>query len=171
MLHGRAKEPVPMRLTVTESDRIALAAAAAAEKGVRRWRRYQAVLLLAEGQAPAAVAQTLRCSRASVYAWVAAWRQEGVAGLGEGDHGGGRIKLDAGGEAVLTARLVEDPQSRGYQATGWTVPLLQRALDQAGYAVSARTLRRALHRLGYRWKRPQYVLGRPDPAYAEKKGP
>jgi hypothetical protein len=25
-----------------------------------------------------------------------------------------------------------------------------------------------LHRLGYRWKRPQYVLGRPDPAYAEK---
>ena len=34
-----------------------------------------------------------------------------------------------------------------------------------------RTVRRALHRLGYRWKRPQYVLGRPDPAYAEKRGP
>ena len=33
-----------------------------------------------------------------------------------------------------------------------------------------RTIRRALHRLGYRWKRPQYVLGRPDPAYEAKKG-
>ncbi len=32
-----------------------------------------------------------------------------------------------------------------------------------------RTVRRTLHRLGWRWKRPKYVLGRPDPAYAEKK--
>ena len=160
-----------MLLTMTESDRRALEAAAAAEKGVRRWRRYQAVLLLAAGQPPAAVAQTLRCSRASVYAWAAAWRQGGVAGLREGDHGGGQVKLNAGGEAVLTDRLAADPQSHGYQATGWTVPLLRTELAAAGYTVSARTVRRALHRLGYRWKRPQYVLGRPDPAYAEKRGP
>lgn len=160
-----------MHLTLTEHERKALAAAAAAEKRVRRWRRYQAVLLLAEGQAPAAVAHTLRCSRASVYAWAAAWRRDGVAGLREGDHGGGRVKLAAAGTAVLTARLGEDPQTHGYQATGWTVPLLRRELEQAGCAVSAHTVRRALHRLGYRWKRPQYVLGRPDPAYAEKKGP
>jgi transposase len=171
MLHGLAKEPVPMRLTMTERDRRALEAAAAAEKGVQRWRRYQAVLLLGEGHAPAAVAQTLRCSRASVYAWAAAWRLAGVAGLREGDHGGGRVKLDAGGEAVLTGLLPTDPQAAGYQATGWTVPLLQHELAATGCHVGERTIRRALHRLGYRWKRPQYVLGRPDPAYAEKKGP
>jgi transposase len=156
---------------VTERDRGALAAAAAAEKNVRRWRRYQAVLLLAAGQAPALVAQTLGCSRASVYAWAAAWRQEGVAGLREGDHGGGRVTLDAAAEALLTGLLATNPQRRGYQAAGWTVPLLRTELEQAGYRVGTRTIRRALHRLGYRWKRPQYVLGRPDPAYAEKKGP
>jgi transposase len=171
MLHGLAQEPVPMRMTMTAGERTALAAAAAAERNVRRWRRYQAVLLLAEGQAPAAVAHTLRCSRASVYAWAAAWRREGVVGLREGDHGGGRVKLDAAGAAVLTARLGAEPQVHGHHATGWTVPLLQTELATAGYAVSAHTVRRALHRLGYRWKRPQYVLGRPDPAYAEKKGP
>jgi transposase len=171
MLHGLAKEPVPMHLTLTEHERSAVATAAAAEKGVRRWRRYQAVLLLAEGQAPTTVAHTLRCSRASVYAWAAAWRQHGVAGLTEGDHGGGKVKLDAAGEAALTELLGTDPQTRGHQATGWTVPLLRGALAQAGYQVSARTVRRALHRLGYRWKRPRYVLGRPDPAYAEKRGP
>jgi transposase len=159
-----------MQIPMTESERRALVAAAAAEKRVRRWRRYQAVLLLTDGHAPAAVAQMLRCSRASVYAWVAAWRQEGVAGLHEGEHGGGRGKLDAGGEAVLTRLLGSDPHHCGYHATGWTVPLLRRELAHAGYAVGARTVRRALHRLGYRWKRPQYVLGRPDPAYAEKKG-
>jgi transposase len=51
------------------------------------------------------------------------------------------------------------------------VPLLRSELAQAGYTVGARTIRRALHRLGYRWKRPRSVLGRPDPAYAEKRGP
>jgi len=30
-------------------------------------------------------------------------------------------------------------------------------------------LPRTLHRLGYRWKRPKFVLGRPDRGYAEKK--
>lgn len=160
-----------MDLMLTEPQRTDLAAAAAAEPRVRRWRRYRAVLLLAEGQAPGAVAHALHCSRASVYAWAAAWRAAGMAGLREGDHSGGRLKLDAAAAAVLTARLGADPQERGYQATGWTVPLLRRELAQAGCAVGDRTIRRGLHRLGYRWKRPRYVLGRPDPAYAEKRGP
>jgi transposase len=156
---------------MTEPQRIALEAAAAAENGVRCWRRYQAVLLLAEGHAPAAVAHTLRCSRASVYAWAARWRAQGTRGLREGDHGGGRVKLDAAGEAEVEGLLAIDPQTRGHQATGWTVPLLRTEMARAGFVVGERTIRRALRRLGYRWKRPQYVLGRPDPAYAEKKGP
>lgn len=160
-----------MPLQMTDDERCEVQSAAAAEPRVRRWRRYQAVRLLAEGQHPAAVAQSLHCSRASVYAWAAAWRQDGMAGLGEAAHGGGRVKLAAGGETVLQQLLATDPHTHGHQATGWTVPLLQGELSQAGYAVGARTIRRALHRLGYGWKRPQYVLGRPDPDYAEKRGP
>ena len=160
-----------MVLMLTETQRAELEAAAAAEPRVRRWKRYRAVLLRGEGQTVDGVARTLRCSPASVYAWTAAWRRDGAAGLREGDHGGGRIKLGVAGEAVLTARLDEDPQTRGYQATGWTVPLLRAELAQTGCQVGERTIRRALHRLGYRWKRPRYVLGRPDPAYAEKRGP
>ena len=160
-----------MPVVLTPPERAALEAAAAREPRVRRWKRYQAILLRAEGQTVDTVAAALRCSVASVYAWTAAWRRAGVASLAEGPHGGGQAKLGAAGEAVLGERLAEDPQAHGYQATGWTVPLLQTALAQAGYAVGERTIRRALHRLGYRWKRPRYVLGRPDPAYAEKKGP
>jgi transposase len=160
-----------MRITLTEHQRTALDAAAAAEKRVRRWRRYRAIQLRADGMTVEAVARTLGCSQASVYAWTAAWRQAGVAGLAEGDHGGGQVKLDASAEAVLGHLLRTDPQAHGHRATGWTVPLLRTELAQAGYAVAPRTVRRALHRLGYRWKRPQYLLGRPDPAYAEKRGP
>lgn len=160
-----------MRLSLTVSQRTELAAAAAAEPRVRRWKRVRALLLRADGLTVEAVASTLGCSQASVYAWTAAWRQHGVAGLREGDHGGGQVKVDAVAESMLQRLLATDPQACGHQATGWTVPLLQGELAQVGYAVGARTVRRALHRLGYRWKRPQYVLGRPDPAYAETRGP
>jgi transposase len=160
-----------MHLEMTAPQGTELEAAAAVEPRVRRWRRYQAVRLLAEGQPPTVVAQSLGCSRASVYAWAAAWRQDGVAGLRDAAHGGGRVKLDAAGEAIMQALLATDPQTHGHQATGWTVPLLQGELAQEGYQVGQRTIRRALPRLGYRWKRPQYVLGRPDPASAEQRGP
>ncbi len=160
-----------MPFTLTESQRAELEAAAAAGKEVRRWKRYRAVLLRAEGMTVDRVAQALECSAASVYAWTAAWRQEGAAGLREGEHSGRRRTLDAAGEGVLAPLLAQDPQTRGHQATGWTVPLLGTELAQAGYVVGGRTIRRALHRLGYRWKRPRYVLGRPDPDYAEKRGP
>jgi transposase len=160
-----------MELVLTAADRAALEGAAAAEPRVRRWRRFRAVLLLADGQAPGAVAAALGCGVSSVYGWAAAWRREGLAGLREGDHGGGRPVLGAAGEAALEALLAEDPQARGHKATGWTVPLLRAELAKAGYAPSDKTLRRALHRRGWRWKRPKYVLGRPDPAYAEKRGP
>ena len=160
-----------MPLLLTEPQRAELEAAAAAEPRVRRWKRYRAVLLRGEGMPVAAVATTLRCSQASVYAWTAAWRRHGAVGLREGAHSGGPSKLGVAGEALLTARLDENPHTRGYQATGWTVPLLRAELAHAGIAVGERSIRRALHRLGYRWKRPRYLLGRPDPAYAEKRGP
>jgi transposase len=71
----------------------------------------------------------------------------------------------------LEALLAADPQARGHHATGWTVPLLRSELTAAGIVAEERTIRRALHRLGWRWKRPKFVLGRPDPAYVEKRGP
>jgi transposase len=160
-----------MDLALTEQERGELAAAAQAEQRTRAWKRYQAVLLVAEGQAPATVAHALRCSEASVYNWAARWRTAGLTGLAEGPHPGAAPRLDAAGAALLAEVLGSDPQARGHYATGWTVPLLRTELAPVGDLLSARTLRRTLHRLGYRWQRPQYVLGRPDPAYAEKRGP
>lgn len=126
--------------------------------------------LLAAGQPPAAVATLLGCCLASVYNWVAAWRRDGLVGLAEGPHPGLPRRLSGPPEERLDALLAGEPQAAGYQASGWTVPLVQTELAKHGLAVSQRTVRRALHRCGWRWKRPQYVLGRPDPDYAEKKG-
>jgi transposase len=158
-----------MRLSVTEAERAELVRAASREGRVRAWRRYQALLRLAAGEAPEAVAAALGCARSSVFAWAAAWRQQGLAGVAQAPHGGGRPRRLAGaGETVLGELLTSDPQARGQHATGWTVPLLRAELASAGYAVGERTIRRALHRSGWRWKRPKYVLGRPDPQYLGK---
>jgi transposase len=156
-----------MRLELTAGQRSALEAAAAVERRVGRWKRYRAIVLLAE-QAPETVAAALGCARASVYSWAAAWRRRGLEGLRERPRGGRPRRLAGAGEATLEALLASDPQAHGQHATGWTVPLLRAALERGGHAASEHTVRRCLHRLGWRWKRPKYVLGRPDPDYAEK---
>lgn len=158
-----------MQLELTDAERAALEQAARGERRVRGWRRYRAVLLAAD-QGPVRAAEVVGCAVSSVYAWIAQWRTDGIAGLVERPRGGGRpLRLIGAGTALLTALVEQDPQSRGWHATGWTVPLLRSELERGGYVVCERTIRRTLHRAGWRWKRPKFVLGRPDPDYAQKK--
>jgi len=159
-----------MFLVLSETERMALTKAAARERRVRRWRRYQAVLLIADGRSPQEAAVSVGCSRASVYSWLAAWRDGGHAGLVEAPHPPPIPAHAVPLEALLTALLADDPQRHGHHATGWTIPLLHGEAQASGIRVSEHTVRRAVRRLGWRWKRPKYVLGRPDPAYDEKKG-
>jgi len=113
---------------------------------------------------------TVGCTQASGCNWTRAWRERGARGVAEGTHPGAERRLDKAAERVLKALVEEgDPPAHGYAATNWTAPLLRTPLAQQGWSASERTLRRTLQRLGYRWKRPKFVLGRPDPAYAEQK--
>ncbi len=162
--------PIIPLVTLTDDDRAALEEALRSTKRLRDWRRLQAVHLLAAGREAPDVAETLGCSASSVYYWADDWRTSGLAGLYERPHCGRARQLDAAAEADLNQLLGDDPQAHGYASTEWTVPLLTTELEHAGQVVSERTLRRVLHRLGWRWKRPKYVLGRPDPAYEAKKG-
>src|SRR5258708_24698881 len=94
-----------MALTVTEEERRALEAAQAKSRAVRHWRRYQAVLLRADGLAVAEVARVLRCTETSVCNWTAAWRAGGGGrGPGGGPPGQGPCPAPPAG-ATLHARL------------------------------------------------------------------
>src|SRR5260370_10029915 len=77
-----------MALTLTGEERRALEAAQAKSRAVRHWRRYQAVLLRADGLAVAEVARVLRCTETSVCNWTAAWRAGWGARLADGRHPG-----------------------------------------------------------------------------------
>jgi transposase len=160
-------QAMQMTLSATEWDE--LERAQQHEHGVRNWKRYQAIRLLGQGQSALEVATALGCRKSSVYNWISVWKHRGSTGLHEGHHGGRERRLLPTGLADLQRLLATDPHELGEQATDWTVPLLLTHLSQAGYDLSEHTLRRTLHRLGWRWKRPRYELGRPDPAYAEEK--
>ena len=78
--------------------------------------------------------------------------------------------LDDDQEHLLAALLAQSPQELGYPHVSWTIPLLLEALEIAtGQRPSEDTLRRALRRLEYVWKRPRHDLD-PDPE-REKKTP
>jgi transposase len=155
---------------MTAEQRAAVEAAQRASRNVRHWKRFQAVLLRAEGTPVTVVAQTLDCSEASVTNWTTAWREQGVAGIREGVHPGVARRFDAEGEAELVALVQSDPQAAGHAATGWTVALLHTKLTRCGWRAGPRRIRCTLHRLGWAWKRTRFVLGRPDPEYEAKRG-
>lgn len=67
------------RVEMTAEQRAEVEAVQRQSRNVRHWKRYQAVLLRADGTPLAVVAQTLGRSEARVTNWATAWREQGVA--------------------------------------------------------------------------------------------
>ncbi len=158
-----------MKIELSAEDRTALVGAASGARQVRQWRRYQAILLLADGQTPQAVAQALGASRAGVYNWAAQWLQAALSRLVEGPHVGLARRFDAAGERWLDTTLASDSQTHGYQTPGWTVPLLRRAAMQVGHVVSSATLRRTIRRLGCARSAPRTSWAAPTQTTPKKR--
>ena len=135
----------------------------------RLLRRTLAVLEFDQGRSAAEVARMLGVTRQSVYNWVAAYTQGHVPQALRDQEGPGRHRaLDEDDEHLLEALLALSPQDLGCPHVSWTVPLLQEFLGVAtGRQVSDDTLRRALHRLNFVWKRPRHDL-EPDPEREKK---
>ena len=156
---------------LTSTERSQLEAALHQTRHAGTWCRMRALLLLAEGQRVTDVAAALGVRRQAIYKWRTLYEASHTPEALQVRSPPGREpdQLRFAREAV--PRLLEKaPEALGYRATAWTVPLLERHLREVeGHIVSGSTLRRALHELGYRWKRPRFVLARRDPEREEKK--
>lgn len=138
----------------------------------RQWVRLRALVLAADGVPSPAVCRHLGLGRSTLFAWLAAWRAtRDPAALADAPRSGHPPVLNDGHRTRLAQLLAEPPEQYGYKTVGWTVSLLAYHFAVVERVpVSETTLRRVLHALGYRWKRPRYVLARRDPERAEKKG-
>jgi transposase len=163
----------PVGLHLNHHDRRRLEKALNHSRTARLFRRLQAVLLVAQGRAVAEVATIVQVSQRAVYLWVnryLASRQPQA--LADAPRSGRPVTAQQLTDECLERELRRDPLQLGYNTTGWTVALLATHLNQVyDCAITPRTLRRRLHQLGWRWKRPRYVYSGKEPHRAQKKGP
>lgn len=139
----------------------------------RELRRALALLDLDRGESVTAVAGRYRVSRETVYQWAARLHRTDLpAGrrLRDAPRGGRPAQTRHAVEAVLRAALPTRPLAHGYRHPTWTVRLLRQHLGRRGVRASEATVRRALRGLGYRWKRPRFVLARRAAHWRQAKG-
>jgi transposase len=133
------------------------------------YRRTLALVELGQGKSVAEVADTLGVSRQTVYNWIETYT-EGYDPLSLRDaaRSGRPSSWSPDLQELLHLLLKERPEQWGLPGTNWSVPVLRQQLASwDGRWLSADTIRRQLHHLGYVWKRTRYVLP-PDPELEKK---
>src|SRR5215218_2181974 len=160
-------------LRLTTRDRETLGHSARHGTDAREARRALALLDLDAGEAPSRVAERYRVSRSTVYEWVARWGDADrprADRLRDADRSGRPPETRDAVEEALAELMPSAPAAHGYRHLAWTTPLLLAHLRREGVEASDTTVRRALHRLGYRWKRPRFVLSRRAEHWRQAKG-
>src|SRR3954447_6792284 len=135
----------------------------------RGWMLTVHVLLLcAAGRTPTEIAAFLFCSRTSVYRIVKAYHaQRRTPSLDPPLPLLGGVTRSV--RRSLLALLTKAPAVYGWCRTRWSCATLAAQLQcQRGLVVSASTIRRWLHALGWVWKRAQLVARDDDPQRVEK---
>jgi transposase len=120
--------------------------------------RADGLLLVASGLSFPVAAARLRCSPNSLRTWARRFLAEGRVGLLDRRRLGRPPKLDAAACTLLDSALAASPLDYDYPVTIWTVTDLTDLLARHGYDVSRATVYRALHALGYRYRRPRHDL-------------
>ena len=123
------------------------------------------LLLSAAGYTPTQIAAVLFCSRSSVYRVVKAYRAGLLDELTEfGKPGPRTASLTPSLRRSLLALLNKAPSAFGWCRVRWSCATLAIEMKaQRGVQVSAATLRRWLHQLGWVWKRAKLVARDDDP--------
>jgi len=134
---------------------------------------FHILLLCADGRNPTEIAAFLFCSRSSVYRIVRAYR---TGSLGIRIDQDGRLSVAAWTTVLmpwltrsLGALLKVAPRTYGWCRTRWSCATLTATLQaKHGIAVSAETVRRWLHEIGWVWKRAKLVAKDDDPHRIER---
>jgi transposase len=166
--------PDGARFHLTTKERITLQQLARVTREARLLRRCQALLWRAEGNGITTIAERIAVSRQTVHNWLTRFhtRSGTVAERLADAERSGRPATSQGVIDPVIADLIDgDPRELGYAATAWTAPLLQKRLaEEHKLMVSVISVRRAIHRLRRRWKRPRYRLALRPATWRQAKG-
>lgn len=162
-----------MELTLSARERRDLEQVVSGSREAKPLKRAQGVLAVADGESVPAIARRLQVCEKTVYNWVERWTTRDAAAaecLGDQPRSGRPSTLCDQVAATVTTLLETKPRDHGYRQAEWTVPLIRGHLAQEHIEASGTTIRKQLHKLGYRWKRPRFVLRRRSPTWKQAKG-
>lgn len=154
-------------ILLSVADRKALVVACQRGPSVPVSRRAQVVLLLASGWSWREVRAIAFVSYDLIRQALERWRRGGVAAVIE-------VVERAAATPTWLAQVVEwlttrTPRDFGYFRSRWSCAALAETLAwETGVRTSGESLRRALHRVGWVWRRPRPVVGLSDPDYSNK---
>ena len=151
----------------TQSRRLKALAQRSKEPELRR--RALCIHALLQGRRVSDVARMLCAARSTVYRWIGWFERSGLSGLRR--NRGGRAVRTVTPELLQTMDelLSRVPGDYGHLRSSWSSELLAEVLlTHFGLKVHPSTIRRALNRGGYVWRRARPTLYKRDPRKAEK---
>lgn len=133
------------------------------EEGLKKLRRSRVsgsygerahyVLLSSRGLSVKQIAQQLSRNPHTIRCWLKRYKSQGISGLYDLKGTGRPRHLREVTKEHLSQLLAHSPQAYGYQQSGWQVNLLLEQIIKEVSSVSEQTVVRALHELGWVYKR------------------
>ena len=131
--------------------------------------RCLAVLLSDQGQRAPAIAASMGRHEHIIRSWLKAYMQDGLDGLKETPPIGRTNRKEQAAVAMLQPVLAKAPSDYGYLEAGWSANLLVDYLRRQGLEASESTVKRALKRGGWVYKRFAKTMPVEAPSAEEKK--
>jgi transposase len=140
---------------------------------VRLVERARIIGLAAQGRRVPAIAAELGISEPVVRRWLERFNAGGVAGLADAPRSGRPVTYPPETVGELVAASLTNPADLGLPFGSWTLDRLAAYLhEHKGIAMKRSRIGEILQSEGLRWRHQETWFGeRPDPAFAEKRGP
>ena len=129
--------------------------------------------LASEGQRVSTIKGELGVADGTVRLWIRRFNARGLEGLRDRRRDGRPATYGPDQVGALVAASLTDPQALGLPFASWTLDRLAAYLaEEQGIAMKRSRIAEILQREGLRWRQQETWFGeRPDPAFAEKRGP
>jgi len=131
--------------------------------------RCLAVLLSDRGQSVPVIAESIGRHAHTIRSWLKAYIQDGTEGLRNTPPPGRANRKEHEALMILQPVLAKHPSAYGYLEAGWSTTLLVDDLLQQGLEASESTVKRALKRGGWVYKRVAKTMPAHAPSSEEKK--
>jgi transposase len=140
---------------------------------VRLAARARIIALAQQGLRLPDVAVEVGVSVRLVRRWVSRFNAQGLAGLADAPRSGRPAPYPPAAVGELVAASLTDPQDLGLPFGSWTVDRLTAYVnEERGIPIRRSRVSEIPRAEGFRWRQQETWYGeRPDPAFAEKRGP